>query len=176
MKNVAVAFTCALLIAVALNGQTSGKQSATPVASGKSDAGSNEDLNIRAYIQLLRADLRKQATQIVGQVMQLDSGDAAKFWPVYKDFEADQAKIGDQMIALLKNYTDHYDQVTGPVADELVSQLLSIQEQRIGLKRKYYDRLKQALDPVNAARFVQVVNQLDNLMDLQIAAQLPVVR
>lgn len=175
MRRILIAVACAMLAAVALPAQTPAKPSAKPAGLGKAEATSNEDLNIRAYIQLLRTDVRKQASQIVGQVMQLDTDQANKFWPIYKDFEAENSGIGDQIVALLKDYSDHYDQMTGVVADRLANQLFTIQSQRNDLKKKYYERFKQALDPITAARFVQVINQLQNLMDLQIASQLPVI-
>ena len=175
MKRTWIAVICGVLAAVALPAQSPTKSSSKPAGLGQVEAPSKEDLNIRAYIQLLRTDVRKQASAIVGQVMLLDADQATKFWPIYKDFETDNTKIGDQIVQLLKDYSDHYDQLTGAVTDRLVDQLLTIQHQRADLKKKYYERLKAALDPITAARFVQVVNQLENLMDLQIAAQLPVV-
>jgi hypothetical protein len=175
MKRMAVSLTCALLVAFALSAQTPAKGPAKSSGLGKSEAASNEDLNIRAYIQLLRSDVRKQASQIMGDVMQLDTDQATKFWPIYKEFETEQGRIGDQIVALLKNYAQNYNQMTGQVADQLVNQLFAIEQQRTELKKKYYGQFKQALDPVTAARFVQVENQLEKLMDLQIAAGLPVV-
>ena len=43
---------------------------------------------VRAYIELLRSDIKGNRAQIMGMVMQLDAGDAAKFWPIYKEFES----------------------------------------------------------------------------------------
>ena len=175
MKNIAKIACCALVAVGTLAAQSPTKPAAKPAGLGKPEASSNEDLNIRAYIQLLRSDVKKQFSQIVGQVMRLDSEQSTKFWPIYKEFEAENARIGDQILTLLKDYADHYDEMTGAVADQLVDQLLKIEQQRTDQKRKYYERVKEALDPITAARFVQVVNQLENLVDLQIAAQLPVI-
>jgi hypothetical protein len=65
--------------------------------------------------------------------------------------------------------------MTPQVADQLASKLLDIEQQRNALKRTYYGKFKSALDPITAARFLQVENQLENLIDLQIAARLPVI-
>src|SRR5690242_14241737 len=100
-------------------------------------AASNQQLNIEAYVELLRSEVRKSKSQIVGEVMQFDSTQAAAFWPIYKQFEADYAKIGDRIVALLKNYTDNYDQMTDSVADQLANELLDIEKQRNDLKKQY---------------------------------------
>jgi hypothetical protein len=134
---------------------------------------SDEEKNIQAYVGLLRSDVRKAKSQVISEVMQFDSGQAAKFWPIYKDFETESTKIGDGIQALVKDYVSNYDQMTPELADQLATKLLDIEQQRHDLKKKYYARLKGALDAVTAARFLQVENQLEKLLDLQLAAQLP---
>jgi hypothetical protein len=174
MKKFLCIASLGLLAAGVSLSQVATKQDAKSAGLGKASAVSNEDLNIRAYIELLRRDVRKEAAQLVGEVMQMDAQEAAKFWPVYKEFEAEYGAIGDQIVGLLKNYADHYDSITGAVANELANEVLSIERRRNDLKKKYYERMKAALDPITAMRFLQVFNQLERVMDLQITAQLPV--
>jgi hypothetical protein len=83
--------------------------------------------------------------------------------------------LGNQIVALIKEYSDNFDAINDSVADRLAGQVLSIEQQRNTLKKKYYDRVKEGLGAVTAMRFLQVENQLERLVDLQIAAQLPVI-
>jgi hypothetical protein len=175
MKRIQVMVASIVLATVAATSQTASKLETKPAGLGKAPAISNEELNVRAYIQLLRTNVRKEASQVLGEVMQLDSDQAAKFWPVYKEFEAEYSVIGDQIVALVRNYANHHASMTGAIADQLASQVLTIENQRNDLKKKYYGRIKSALDPIIAMRFLQVFNQLERLMDLQTAAQLPVI-
>ena len=99
---------------------------------------SNEDLNIQAYIQLLRSDINNAKSQIISNVMQLDATQAAAFWPIYKDFQTDYAKIGDQIIELVKTYVQNYDNLSNETADQCAMKLLDIEQQRNELKRAYY--------------------------------------
>jgi hypothetical protein len=134
------------------------------------------ELNIKAYTEALRSDIRSSKAQIMGAVMQLDSDDATKFWPVYKQFEDELAKIGDQVTSLVHDYVVKYYEITPTVADGLATKLLSLEGQRNELKRKYYQKMKSATDSITAMRFLQVENQLERLIDLQIASELPVVQ
>ena len=77
------------------------------------DRSINIDLNLRAYIELLRSDVRKEKAAVIGEVMQLDAADAAKFWPIYKEYEAELTRGGDEKLALIKNYADHYERHDG---------------------------------------------------------------
>lgn len=151
----------------------SGQSPAAPANSHP--ASSNEKLNIDAYIKLLRSDVRKDKSQIIGQVMQFDTDQSAIFWPIYKDFQGELTQNGDQVVALVTKYAENYDNMTDAVADQLATKLLDIEQQRNALKRKYYERFKTALDAITAARFLQVENQIEKVIDLQIASRLPVI-
>jgi hypothetical protein len=178
MKRVAIAMAAALLtLTLSLVGQTPGKAK-TPAkpAAATPAALSNEDLNLRAYMELLRSDVVKEKTNIMGQVMQFDTDEAAKFWPIYNAYDAELKRTGEQKLAMIKKYSDNYENMTDAVADELIRDAAQIDRQRFDLKVKYYGRVKEALGSISAARFIQVENQLLMLIDLQIASSLPVIR
>jgi len=173
MKTILIA-TIVVLFGAAAPAQTLTKP-AKAAGLGKSEVASNEDMNIRAYIELLRTDIKKSKSQIMGDVMRLDADQSAKFWPVYKDFESDLSLLGDKVVGVVKNYSENYLTMTDPVADGIATQILAIEMQRNELKKKYYERFKTAVGAVAAARFLQVENQIERLVDLQIAAELPVI-
>jgi flagellar biosynthesis/type III secretory pathway protein FliH len=135
----------------------------------------NKKKNIQAYIELLRSDVRQQKAEIMGSVMELSAADAAKFWPVYTEYDAELTKLNDQRLANIQEYSRTYAQMTDEKADELIKNGMSYQKQRGELLAKYYDRVKHELGGITAARFVQVEHQLLSIIDLRIAAELPIV-
>jgi hypothetical protein len=138
-------------------------------------ADETREANLRAYVDLLRSDVRAQAAAIVSELMQLNEADDKAFWPVYRAFEADLSKLNDARIALIQEYADNYSTLTDARADTLAHRALELEGQRTDLKTKYYDRLRTVVSPKVAARFIQIENQLLLLLDLQIAASLPIV-
>ena len=175
MKRTLIVVVCSVMSATALFCQTAEKAGVKSAGLGKQDAASNEELNIRAYIELLRSETRDTKTQVIADVMALDAAQAAKFWPIYKEFEAEFTGIGNKMIALVKSYAEHYTEMTDAAADRLANEALSIEQQRNALKKKYYDRFKEGVGAITATRFLQVENQLERIIDLQVTAQLPVI-
>jgi len=176
MKVTLITIAAGALAAATLFAQATTKPISTAAGLGKQEPESNEEVNTRAYIELLRTDLRNSKSQIISEVLRLDAGQASRFWPIYKEFETEYATLGDQILALVKKYVEHYDSLTDAVAGQLGSEVLSIEQQRNALKKKYYDRMKEALGGITAARFLHAENQLERIVDLQIAAQLPVIR
>jgi hypothetical protein len=178
MKRV-VTVVAAVWLTITLSpvGQTPEKGSAAKPAGPQGPAAlSNEDLNLRAYMELLRTDLRRQKTNLMDQVMQLDTDEAAKFSPIYKEHNAELARIGDRKQAMITKYTDNYASMTEALADELMRDAIEIDRQRHDLMVKTYQRMKGALGGVSAARFLQVENQMLMLIELQVASSLPVIR
>lgn len=146
----------------------SAKTAATPATSEK-------EKNLQGYIELLRADIRQQKSEMMGAVMLLSADDAAKFWPIYSDYDAQLTKLNDQRVANIEEYARTYDQMTDEKADELIQNAFAFQKQRSELLAKTYERMKEALGAATAARFAQVEHQLLLIIDLQIASSLPIV-
>jgi hypothetical protein len=146
------------------------KAPAPAVASAKA----SKELNLKEYVKLLREDVRSEKYSIVDEVMQLDLDQAAKFWPIYRDYDAELAKINDLRVANIEEYAQSYNHLTDEKADELVRNAMEFQKQRDELLSKYYLRVKQEMGAITAARFMQVEHQLLLIIDLQINSALPV--
>ena len=150
--------------------KTSTGQPATTAA-----AKTPEQLNTQEYIALLRENVSAEKAKLVGTVMQFDAEDAAKFWPIYRDYDAELNKLNDLRVANIKEYARTYTEMTDAKADELIKNAMTFQKQRDELLGKYYERVKQELGAITAARFLMVEHQLLLIIDLKIVSSLPVV-
>lgn len=126
-----------------------------------------------AYLELLRQDLKTQKVAIITQAMQLSDENGAKFWPIYREFDNESMKLGDTYIILIKKYAENYQNMTEKVADELVNGVMDYREDRLKLLKKYYKKIKKVLSATTAAKFVQIQNQINMMIDLQVTSQLP---
>jgi len=136
----------------------------------------DQESNIESYIDLIRADVKAEKVQILGAMMQFSPDEASTFWPIYKTYDADLTKLGDQKLALIKEYADNYDSMTDEKADELVEKNFALVSARNALLKNCYEQVKSKMGAKTAARFVQVEHQLVMIIDLQIASELPAVK
>ena len=134
------------------------------------------EANLSTYVELLRSDLRTQKVAIITEMMEFTEAEDKAFWPIYREYETELAAINDERLAMILEYAKGYEQMTDGLADKLVAKALDLNARRDALLAKYYDRLKPALRSVKAARFMQVEHQILLLLDLQIAASLPVIQ
>ena len=154
---------------------------------GEREAAAEDEVRNRAFERIRRvvdeigladqieADLRAEHVEVITEVMEFTEEEDAKFWPIYREYEAELARINDDRIALIKEYADNYATLTDATADRLATRALELEAQRQAVKASCYNRLKTVLSPRTAAKFLQVENQILLLLDLQIAASLPVV-
>ena len=131
--------------------------------------------NFRAYVTLLRTDIKAERKDIINAIMQFNDSDATKFWPIFQQYDAELTTIGDGRMKLIVDYARNYENLTNEQADALMSKAFELEAQRAILK-KYFDKMKAQLSATQAAKFFLVENQIQHIIDLQISASLPVVQ
>jgi hypothetical protein len=132
--------------------------------------------NLMAYVELLRSDVRAQKVAIFTDLMGFSEQDDKVFWPIYREYDAELTAINDEKVQGIEQFATHYSTITDDLANTLAAKALDLEARRTALKQKYYTRLKTALSPKTAARFLQIENQLLMIIDLQIAASLPIIQ
>jgi hypothetical protein len=145
-----------------------------PPPAAAADARDAKTMNLTAYAELLRSDVQAQKVAIITEVMGFTEGEDTAFWPIYREYDLEMAKLGDERVALIADYAKNYASLTNEVADRLATKALELEARRQELKGQVYQKVRKALSPLTAARFLQVENQLLLLVDLQIAASLPI--
>jgi hypothetical protein len=135
----------------------------------------SQDTNIRAYVELLRADVKTKKTAILTELMQLNDEQAEKFWPIYREYDFELQTLNDRKLAGIQEYAKNYQTMTDEKADELANLALDLEYDRNEIKGYYYEKIREQLGGIIAARFLQIENQVLMILDLQIASSLPIV-
>ena len=163
-----IRWTVSLLVIVAATGMWAQEKKLQDPAESK-------ELNERAYVRLLRSDLKTKKEAIIKEDMQLTPQQAAAFWPIYKNYDAEQNKLIDQKLAVFQDYALNFMTMDDEKADQIAQRVIALDDQRLALRKKYYQLMKSAIPTVLVVRFFHVENQIQSLMDLQIDSTLPIV-
>ena len=75
----------------------------------------------------MRSNVRDQKAEIMGAVMQLNAEDAAKFWPIYSEYDTELSKVNDLRVQNIEEYAQNYTQMTDDKADELIQKAMDYQ-------------------------------------------------
>ena len=126
-------------------------------------------------IQLLRQDIQSGKKQVVAANMNLTDAEATKFWPIYDQYTAEVAKIGDTRVALIKEYAQNYGTITDAQANDFMKRAAAIDQQFTALRLKYVPIFEKVISAKKTALWYQIDRRLDLLINLQLAANIPVV-
>jgi len=127
-------------------------------------------------IQLLRSDIRSTKKQLIAENMKLTDAQAEKFWPVYDAYTQETTKLGDARYALVKEYAQSYVNMTDAEADSLVEKMATLDVQTATLRQEWVPKFRKVLTGKQAALFFQLDKRINLLLDLQFAANIPVVK
>ena len=131
--------------------------------------------SIESEIELLRSDLKAGKVEVVKEALHVEGAKADAFWPVYRKYQLDLDKIGDKRLALIKDFAANYDKMTDEKAKVLVKQALDLQSQRTNLLKSYYPQFEKVIGATEAAKLVQVEHLIMAVIDLQLAAEMPLI-
>ena len=127
-------------------------------------------------VELMRSDLRTEKMAIVTKAMQLTEEQSQLFWPVYKEYEAELIKLNDERVQLIKDYGANYDTMSAEMAKDLIGRSFKLQEGRTKLLKSNVGKMGKAVDDKTAARWAQVEYTLNAAIDLQVGADLPLIK
>ena len=125
--------------------------------------------------QLLRKDIQSGRKQVVAVNMALTDAEAQKFWPVYDSYAAEVSKINDAKVAVIKDYAAHFENLSDDQAQSMVKKWTEADQGLLQLRLKYFPQFQKAVSGTKAARFFQVDRRISLLLDIQLAASVPMV-
>lgn len=133
-----------------------------------------QDAALDSRIESLRADIRADKVTLITEAMQFSDQDASAFWPIYRKYEFELAKLQDQRVSIVKSYAENFATMTNAEAKTLLEKSLDFEAQRTSLKKKYAGEFEKAkLTNLVIAKFFQLEHRLDLLLDINLAAELP---
>lgn len=132
--------------------------------------------DVDSYIEQLKAEIKTDRKVIIINTMQFTEQQSEVFWPIYDEYAYELEKLASQRIANIKDFAANYDSLTDKKADELINNSFNFLGDRLSLNKKYYEKFAEVLTPMVAAKYMQLEHQIQLVMDLNIAANLPLIK
>lgn len=126
-------------------------------------------------LEVARKEMQTYGVEIVGTAMNLDPAISDQFWSIYREYEVEREKIGDRKVALLREYIEVLEDLSDHQAMDVAKRSFAIQEDLLNLNKKVYKAMEKQLSARVAARFIQVMNQIDAVVSSQLSRELPLI-
>jgi len=166
----------ALGLAVSVAGGVAAQQPAAPAQPGASAPQEADQEDLTSDLALTRASIQLRRQAIVTAVMDLAPKEAEAFWPLYREYRTEMAKVGDRVSKLLVQYSEQYDTLTDEQASAIMKEWLGVEKAKNNVKSKYVSRFQKILPARKVMRFFQADNKLDAMLSAQLASIVPLAR
>jgi len=133
------------------------------------------DAEISAIIEAARSEMRASREQLLAVNLSLTQAEADAFWPLYRQYNTEKARLGDDRLKIIKDYAMAYPDVDDATAASLVDRSVKNNRAMNKLKDQYVGKFRKVLPPVKLMRFLQIEARIDNLVELQVQRSIPVV-
>jgi hypothetical protein len=124
-------------------------------------------------IQQLQADLKADRQAVVGANLPLTDGESRAFWPVYKEYRGEVEKLGTRLAKMITAYAANFETMNDAKAEAFFNEWLSIERDKAAVRDKFIPKMKAVLPPQKAARYFQIENKLDAIVNLALASEIP---
>lgn len=125
-------------------------------------------------IELTIAAVEAQRKSVIAQNLYLSEKESG-FWAVYNEYRAEMRKVADLRVGVITDYADAYrnNSLSDKAAAKLLDRSLAVQEKKLKVKKSFVKKFKKVLSAKNVARFYQIDNRVDLLVDMQLSSGIP---
>ena len=127
-------------------------------------------------IRGIRTDIREVAKEIVAQNVELTPDQAKIFWPLYDEYMAELALLGDKEVKLTEEYMLNFYLMEEKTASNLLDEVLNLERDKQSLKAEYIRKMKKVLPAKVVGKFYQVQRRLELLIDAEKVSRIPLLK
>jgi hypothetical protein len=127
-------------------------------------------------MQLVREKIKTDKKLLIAENMGLTEKEAREFWPVYDSYQKDLWKFNNRQFKLIDEYAQNYETMTDPEAQNLTSTYLAIETDRVKMIQSYVPRVAKAVGSKKAARYLQLENKINAVLQYDLEARVPLIK
>jgi hypothetical protein len=127
-------------------------------------------------IRGIRTDIREVAKEIVAENLELTTEQAKIFWPLYDEYMAELALLGDKEVKLTEEYMLNFYLMEEKTASNLLDEVLNLERDKQSIKSEYIRKMKKVLPAKVVGKFYQIERRLSLLIDAEKVSRIPLLK
>jgi hypothetical protein len=131
---------------------------------------------VQDAIAATRGQIQADRQAVVAANLGLTEKEGAAFWPLYREYREEMAKLGDRTAKVITDFAEHYDTMTDAEAKTLLAESIAIQKAEAAVRERWVPKFEKVLPAKKVARFYQIENKLDLLVRLAVSQEIPLVK
>jgi hypothetical protein len=107
--------------------------------------------------------------------MNFTEEESRRFWPLYRDYLVEVNKLVDRNVRLITQYAENYENLSEDLAAWILDEFIALEKAEAELKAGWVPRFREMLPPKKVARFFQLENKMDAIIEYDLATSIPLV-
>src|SRR5262249_49929206 len=142
------------------------------MAAPASSPADREPLSVDDALKALREDLQSSRADILAKNLTLSAEQAAKFWPLFEQFQKEQSVIMDDQLKSVQKYVDNYQNMDDVDALALINAHMDRDSKMNDLRKRWLMEFQKVLPTKLAVRVIQIDRRLSLATQMEIASQI----
>jgi hypothetical protein len=130
---------------------------------------------LNSAIETQRQVSEAQRQMIVSQNLELTEAESSAFWPLYRQYRADVAKLVDRKVSVITRYAKNYESLDDDTALSLLRESVKVEVDKVKLTQRYISRFNKVIPGTKVTRYMQVEFRLDTIANLKLQSSIPLV-
>jgi len=126
-------------------------------------------------MQILLEKIRADEKLLVAANMELTESEAKAFWPLYQKYQDELFLLRARTARLIKDYSEAYKDMKDEKAKALLDESITIESLGLKLRQAYLPKFRKALPEKKVARYYQIENKIQAMLNYELAKEIPLV-
>jgi hypothetical protein len=124
-------------------------------------------------VDMVQSMYGKSKKELVQSFMTIPEAQKAGFWSLYDKYEDERKALGRERIAIIEDYAKNYATLDDKKATELMDRKMKMTDSYNKLQKKYFGSITKQIGGIQASKFFQLEDYLENNVRLMIQESIP---
>ena len=126
-------------------------------------------------MQIAREAMQAEKKLFVAANMQMSEAEAQAFWPIYDRYQQALQQLNERYGKLIEEYAKQHDSLSDETASKLLDEAVALETDRQKARQQYLTEFRKALPIKKVARYFQIENKIQAIVNYDLAAEIPLV-
>ncbi len=129
-----------------------------------------------AAIRLTRSAVQAERQALIATNLGLTDDEKPIFWPLYAEYRSAMDQIADDKVELFERFFASYETVTDDEAMSLLEKHFAIKARVLEVQKTHAKKMRKVLPGRTVARFFQIENKMDIIVDYEMSGEFPLIK
>ena len=127
-------------------------------------------------VQLTRSAIQAERQAILATNLELSEKERVIFWPLYEEYRKALESAVNTRVDLLNQYFASYETFTDQEATALLDKHIAWEKEILKVRSTYAKKMGKKLPGKTVARFFQIENKMDIIVEYELAGEIPLIK